>query len=241
MCEKMIKFFGLFLSVLWIALPASSVTAQEAKTAAELIHLLPKDGATVDVLQLAPSPRSTELAKKLQNAAAKDPDWWKSHVSKAKMGQPLPYDAKMGLTKEEYQEFLDLSKKRSLTKVKSVKVNVKRGDNLATLTFGNALPGLSEAIINLKDDSVKTPFGVTDTRNAVVADPGQRVTGPWDGTEWRLEQGSPTTGELTIVKFAIGKLKDTGRGILYYDVNQTSKGARVRHQYILQYDLKPTP
>jgi hypothetical protein len=178
------------------------------------------------------------LTKKLQEAAAKDPDWWQAHVKKAKPGEPLPYDPKMGLTKEEYKEYLDLGNTLGLTKLKTVMVRVKQDGTRVTLTFGDGLPGLKEAVINLKDDTVVTPYGVATSRSVIKASPGQKATGPWDGIQWNLEDVNLATAKGTIVKFAIGRLKDTERGIIYYDVKQITDDSRIALHYVLFYDSK---
>ena len=45
---------------------------------------------------------------------------------------------------------------------------------------------------------------------------------------------------ITNGKFALGKLKDFGRGMLYYDVTRADEKSRTVFHYMLQYDLKPT-
>lgn len=224
-------------TALWAGVAFTSATGQEPARAVELKDVLPKDEAAVAVMQIGASPRIALLTKKLQEAAAEDPDWWQAHVKKAKPGEPLPYDPKIGLSKEEYQEYLDLAKTLGLTKLKTVKVRVKQDGRLVILTFGDDLPALKEAVINLKDDSVTTPYGVAATRSVIKAAPGQKATGPWNGIQWKLENVDLATGKGTIVKFAIGKLKDTDRGIIYYDVKQVTDDSRTFLHYVLFYDL----
>lgn len=51
----------------------------------------------------------------------------------------------------------------------------------------------------------------------------------------KVEEG-PIRG--TVVKFALGKLKQNGRGILYYDVKEVTEKSKLRIDHVLLYDLK---
>jgi hypothetical protein len=225
---------------LYVALGAGSSLAKQTASVPEVGELLPADGTAIDVMELKAPPRLEALNKKLQQAVAKDPDWWLAHVQKAKPGEPLPYDARLGLTKEEHGEYLSLTKKITLTKVKAAKVRVQRDGQRIVLSFGDDLPGLKEMVLDLKADTVTTPFGVATERSRIRASEGQRATGPWDGIQWKLEKVEEEPASATSVKFALGKLKESGRGILYFDVKQISEKSRTVLYYLLQYDLKPS-
>jgi hypothetical protein len=194
----------------------------------------------MDLMALKAPPRLEELTKKLRQAVAKDPDWWLAHIQKAKPGEPLPYDARLGLTKEEYKEFLRLGQNMTLTKAKAAKVRVKRDGGRVVLSFGEDLPGFKEVVLDLTADTVTTPFGVTTERSRIRASEGQKATGPWDGIQWKLEKAEEDPARITAVKFALGKLKGSGRGLLYYDVKQVGEKAKTVFSYVLQYDLKPS-
>jgi hypothetical protein len=191
-------------------------------------------------MELKAPPRLEELMKRLQEAAAKDPDWWLAHIQKAKKGEPLPYDERLGLTKAEYEEMSDLDKKMTLGKVKTAKVRVSREGQRSVLSFGDELPGLKEVVLDLKADTVTTSFGVTTDRSEIKASEGQKATGPWDGIQWKLQKFEEQPMRATSVKFALGKLKESGRGILYYDVKQIGEKSKNVFYYVLVYDLKQT-
>lgn len=225
---------------LCVALAAGSSLAQKTASTSDVAELLPADGKAVDVMQVQAPPRLAEFARKLQQAAAKNPDWWRAHVQKAKPGEPLPYDARLGLTKKEYEEFLSLSSKMTLMKVKVAKVGVKRDGPRITLNFGDDLPGMKEVVLDLKAGTVTTPFGVAADRSRILASERQKATGPWDGIQWKLEKVDKEPAGGVVVNFALGKLKESGRGILYYDVRQVGEKSMTRVSYVLQYDLKPS-
>ncbi|RYD36763.1 MAG: hypothetical protein EOP87_04880, partial [Verrucomicrobiaceae bacterium] len=59
-----------------------------------------------------PPPEINKYIAKVEAAAEKDVKWFKEYASQQKTNAPLPYHEKLGLTKEEYDEYLDLWRKR---------------------------------------------------------------------------------------------------------------------------------
>jgi hypothetical protein len=202
----------------------------------DVSRLLPGDGVTVDVMQPTFPKRLQELAVKLQAALAKDPAWTKSHVSQAKPGEPLPYDEKLGLTKAEYEEFLELTKKGGMAKVADAKVRVQRDGDRVVLHFGKRFQGMEKIEVDLKNDSASTPAGMVATRQAIKASSEQAATGPWDGVQWK-SKGFEEDISRPSVSLAVGKLEATGRGILYYRVRPGNSNSAAAVQYVLFYDL----
>jgi hypothetical protein len=211
---------------------------EQAFSASEVEGLLPADQVTVDVMELKPPARLAELTKQLQEAAKANPQWWLRMVKKAKPGEPLPYDPKMGLTKEEYAEFLRLGNEMVLNKARTATLRLTRKEDRLTFEGGKDLPELNGVELDLKMNSVRTPFGIADQRSRITASDSQKATGPWDGIQWRLEKPDLQPDSLTTAKFALGRQKSNGRGILYYDVRQVG-GAKRRVSYFLYYDLNP--
>ena len=186
---------------------------------------LPSGKVKVDVMQLMGSPRLNELTTKLQTAVQQNKDWWMAHVQKAKPGEALPWDARLGLTRSEYEEFLKSSRDVQLGKAREAEIEFARSpDGRITVRADSSLPELEGIVINVKNDFVETPFGRTNTRSDITASEEQRTTGPWTGVQWKLESLGETPGTGTIVKFALGKLTRDGRGILYYDAKEIKPG-----------------
>jgi hypothetical protein len=223
-----------------IFLVASSIElrAQKQPTSPSVEALLPSDGTTADVMQMTYPRGMDELTKKLAQAIAKNPDWWAEHVKKAKPGQPVAYDVRLGLTQEEYTEYLSLSKKAVFKKVKTAKLNVKRNGERVVLSFDDRLPNLKPIELDLKADVVITTYGTAADRSQITASEAQKATGPWDGVQWKLVSVEEKPARSTSIQFALGKLKESGRGILYYNVSQVSEQSRVNVYYVFQYDFK---
>jgi hypothetical protein len=221
-----------------LVLTKNAFGASEALSV-EIAALLPTDGITVDVMQPAFPKRLQELAMRIQAALAKDPEWTKSHIAKAKRGEPLPYDEKLGLTKAEYEEFLALTKKGGMTKVTSAKVRVQREGDRVVLLLGKRFPGLERIELDFTKDVVSTPAGMLPDRQVIVASSNQAATGPWDGVQWR-SKGFEEDLTRPSVSLALGKLKATSRGILYFRVKPVPSTSAAPVQYVLFYDL-PKP
>jgi hypothetical protein len=203
-------------------------------------EILIKGPITVDVMELVAPQRLNELALRLKEATSKNPEWWLEHVKKAKPGEPIAYDPKLGLTKVEFDEFLALSKQMGMRKKSEAKLNItSKEEDVFVLDGGEALPELTGIEIDLKNDLVRTPFGVAKERTIINA-PEKAALGAWSGVQWKFERANPDGISGTFAKLAIGKLKRTGRGVIYYDVLAAAKVGQVRIKYILNFDL-PMP
>ena len=192
---------------------------------------------TVDVMELAASRRFTQLAGRLQKAARENPTWWLDHSKKSKPGEPLPYDARTGLSEDEYREFLAL--KMTVRKQGEAKLNVKSDDleEVFILDGGEALADLTGIEIDIKNNVVRTPFGVLTERTEIdVTDEGSAL-GAWVGTQWKLENPDANGITGTVVKVGLGKVKKSGRCVVLYDVKRIKLDAKMRISHILMYDV----
>lgn len=205
-------------------------------------NLLVPGTITVDVMAVGGTPRANELGKKVKQAIAKNPSWFaehnKKHRKNMKPGEPLPYDERMGLSKSEYKEFLMLSKKMTTQKIKQVPLIItKKGDDTFVLDGGKELSDLTGIEIDLKNDQVQTPFGILAKRSIVNASE-RSALGAWTGVRWELEQLDSNSGTGTVASLAIGKIKQSGMYVFYYDVRKVMPDAKakIRISHILKYN-----
>ncbi len=220
---------------------AGSIDSQQFVSPSDIEALLPDDGASVDIMQLVSPLRLLELTKKFGQGVAQNLQWWISALKKAAPGEPVPYDPRLGLTRDEYDEFLALSKKVTLSKVKSTFLRISRDGDRFTFDGGVDLPDLTGVELDLTSNSVRTPFGVAAQRSEIKASEGQTWTGPWNAVQWKFEKFGPQLGMGTTIAFALGRLIKTGRGILYYDVSETTEKSARSLLDVLYYDLKTSP
>lgn len=206
--------------------------------------LIPSDRASVDLMQLVPPPRLVELSQKFKTALQKNSDrtWLTSLIQHTPSGQPLPYDSRLGISQTEYQELLALSQKLIVKKVETSTLQVKHNGKKYIFIGHDSLAKLTGIELDLDRDILKTPHGVATELVEVVADADrQHLTGTWNGVMWKLEQFERQTNSKIKVQFSLGRLTQTGRGILQYDVTTISNRAVAKSTpLILQYDL-PQP
>ncbi len=191
----------------------------------------------VDHMELAAPLRANQLANRLQQAARENQGWFLEYTRKAEPGEPLPYDSRLGLTESEYAEFLLLSRKLTARKQQESTLIIKaKDDNVFVLDGGQALSNLTGIEIDLRNDLVRTPFGVLDELFEINANE-RSALGSWTGMQWKLEKPGPNFTTGTIVKFAIGTLKQSGRRVIYYDVKKIAADGNTVFSHILNYDV----
>ena len=208
---------------------------------AEPKQLIPTGPVAAKVMEVATSPRAEELTAKLEAAVANNAEWWQKFVADAPAGEPLPYDSRMGLTEAEHAEFLGLANTLTLRQAdKKLLYFGWSSDTEVVLDGRGALPELSGLRIDLAADSVTTQFGVLVNRTEVNNTSPDSPTGPWSGVRWSLESGDPTFG--VSAQFNMGRLAQSGEGILYFDAKEIRDGSITRTAtYILFYPLPSAP
>jgi hypothetical protein len=213
--------FSLLLSVPLLALPRA-LPAQSL--GAQLRGLLPRGRVTVEVLEMWSPPRLTVLTQRLQQAIQADPAWWQEHVRKAVPGEPLPYDAKLGLTEAEYRDFLALTDSVQMKPVRTADIVIEPSPGGWRFGTASSIAALRNVEIDTVTNVVHSQFGDLGAADPITPGAGQRATGPWGGPRWNLEVVDTTTLTGTVAQFAIGKHTETGRTIIYYDAKRMNSG-----------------
>jgi len=169
-----------------------------------------------------------------------DSAWFTEYVkTSAKDGEPLPYHPKMGLTEAEYHEMLQLAKENRMVPASHAQVEFRRVTATRfELDGGNELPELTGVVIDLDADKVTTPLGVAEVRGVVEASPDQKATGPWEGIHWSSTQLDESRMTGFMVSFNLGRLTESGRGILYYSARRLTSGSVDRVTRVLTYPLE---
>jgi hypothetical protein len=192
-------------------------------------------------MQIAVSPRLVELTSRFRSSVAEHPDWWREHARSAPAGEPLAYHPQMGLTEAEYSELLSYAKRPSLTKVKDGRLTFRRlSSTLVELDSAGLFPFLDGIRIDFAADSVQAPYGVLRFRSEVNNTSEESPTGPWRGVSWSLVETRVRAETGPNARLALGRLTQTGEGILAYKVNATDRqGLNHKADFILIYPLDP--
>ncbi|BCU78715.1 hypothetical protein llg_34300 [Luteolibacter sp. LG18] len=167
----------------------------------------------------------------VEQAAKKDPDWFRKHSATAKSGAPLPYDEKLGLTKEQYDKYLELWAKREFKPMADVILTLRQSgtDKWTIIGMGGGEGGaqvISTLRYSPKDDIFTSPNGEMKRLEDINAD-AESILGAWSGHEWKFEE--TTTLARTKENFAFGQFADKKYGIVVYRVQEIStEGSRLQ-------------
>ncbi len=192
-------------------------------------------------MQAVPSPRLAELSRKMQQGIRKNAQWFMGEMRKIKPGQNIPYDPKLNLTQEEYNQLNHPIPLMQLRKRGSGSIFVKAVGTKRLLTGEKTLRGLGTLEIDVLKRTVRTPYGVLNKMTPVTANAGQLAGEPWNGAMWKLDtmnhKDQPGLATGTEVEFAVGKLQKSGRIQLSYKAQQFSAGKLPASlEFLLQYD-----
>jgi hypothetical protein len=189
-------------------------------------YLKPDTMIKGEVIVVIPPREIGEYVAKVEEAAKREPEWFKEFSEKAKPGVPLPYHEKMGLTKEDYEKYRSLWDQREAKTVPDGNVVIrleqpKEGEWMVRVT-GVGSP-VSLLRYNEGDDVFQSPNGLLQRIEEIAAD-AQSILGAWTGHEWRYMEEN-TLGR-TKENFAIGKMADEKKGLLVYRLQEVSSTGR---------------
>lgn len=161
---------------------------------------------------------------KVEAAARKDSAWFREYSAKSKPGVPLPYDERLGVTKEEYAEYLGLWAKREFKPGEEVMVMLRPGvGGLWSLASTGGASALSTLRYEAAKDVFRSPNGELKRIADIKADPAS-ILGEWSGSEWRFEE--ETSLGRTKENFAIGRMAGDRFGLIVYRVQELSSEGR---------------
>lgn len=171
----------------------------------------------------------TEIDKyiaKVEASARKDPKWFREFGAASKPGIPLPYDERLGLTKEEYNEYLALWNKREFKQTEEVMLMLRESPpGKWKISSTGSASSLSTLYYSAKEDEFHSPNGVLKRIEDIKADPTS-ILGEWTGSEWKIE--SDTGFGKIKENIAIGRFADNKHGVIVYRAQElTSDGKRL--------------
>lgn len=171
----------------------------------------------------------------MQAAIANNQEWWLDFVKKAEPGKPLPYHENCGLTRPEFEEFMQFAGNRKLHITSEATIRIKSlGHERYELTGTGSLKDLAKIVIDEAILEVKTPFGNCQNPEWLPRDPGRNMGGQglWEGWTWKQENIDINTLLGSSVKLTIGRLPSRNESLLFYDgtmrASADEKPSRVR-------------
>lgn len=225
---------------LWIGMAACTFFLGTRMFAAPFDELLPQKGTEGHLMTVSTPDRLKELTAKMLNSIRKNQEWF-INVSKQANG-PLSYDEKLGVSREEYEEYKKLIKQGSLKDCGSFKIDlVVNSDGSRSLDTVPSMPPLKSLKFDSKREVIETPYGMLkDPKEFTVTEKGGPL-GPWKGLVYQLIEGTPESilkgGSGKSVEFTIGRQNETGRRFLIYKALVDENGSRTEgFEFIVIYD-----
>jgi len=222
---KVLAFLTLFGAMLGQAF--SQERAPELLTA-----YLPADKVVKgNIIAVLPPEEIKEYVDLVNAAAEENPEWYADFAGNAKPGVPLPFHENLGLTKEQYQKYRELWRKRIHKIIQPIELRLEALGGSWMIRFAAKDVDLTLLRYNTKDDVFDGIGGKMERIKDIEADP-ETILGAWTGQEWKFQKEN-LLGR-TKENFAIGKEKDGKHGLMVYRLqNINRKGEFLAYETLL--------
>lgn len=163
---------------------------------------------------------------KVAAAAREKPEWFEEYSSEATPGVPLPFHENLGLSKEEYTDYIKLWKQREFKASEEVMLLLRKSsDDSWVIAATGSASTLSTLRYTPATDTFRSPNGKMVRLEDIDASPDS-ILGAWKGREWRFEE--ETSLGKTKENVAVGEAADGKHGLLIYRVQElTAAGTRL--------------
>lgn len=196
----------------------------ETKTPEVFAPYLTADvGVKGEVVVVLPPEEITTYVERVESQAKNDPEWFAKYSEEAKPGIPLPFHEKLGLSQEEYADYLKLWDQRKMEPIPRGELFVRLEKTSKENEWMIRVTGLGSDITsmryNAKDDTFTSINGTLNRLEDIKSDK-RSILGEWVGREWKLEKEDDFG--FTKENIAVGKLVDNSYGLLVYRVQEVA-------------------
>ncbi|MGC6425635.1 MAG: hypothetical protein ACON5H_01415 [Akkermansiaceae bacterium] len=203
------------LQILAVGISFMGAAASAQNKAPQVLteYLVPNEIAKGEVVAVIPPEEIQSYIEKVKEASKGDPKWFAEYSAKATPGIPLPFHDKLGLTKEEYAQYIELWDQRDFKVIQEVAVRLEKLGDQWMVRVGGVGARISLLRFDPATETFKSPNGKMERIEDIKADPAS-ILRAWTGQEWKYEK----KGALGVTKenFAIGKTEDGKFGLLVY-------------------------
>jgi len=172
-----------------------------------------------ELISVIPPKEINKFTIKVNEAAAKDPAWFEEFFKGIEDGTPLPFHEKLGLTKEDHDEYLKLWSERKIVPITETKapLTLRKNGN----KYKIEAPGLPIGLLTYdsEKDQFNSTLGALKSTEAINA-PAVSVLGAWSGNAWTYEAIDDFTN--TKETLSLGRSKDGKYGFLLYRLRRLS-------------------
>ncbi|MDX1679523.1 MAG: hypothetical protein R3242_02220 [Akkermansiaceae bacterium] len=174
---------------------------------------------------LPPSDIDKYVAK-VAAAARSNPEWFKDYTAKAKPGVPLPYHENLGLTQEEYDDYIKLWGQREFKANEEVMLLLRQSsDDSWIITATGGASTLSTMRYEPATDTFRSPNGELERLEDIDAS-ADSILGAWKGREWRFQE--ETGLGQTKENIALGQTADGKYSLIVYRAQEmTAAGTKL--------------
>ncbi len=178
-----------------------------------------------EVGAIMPPEEINKYIAKVQTAAKDNPEWYAEFSREAKPGIPLPWHQNLGLSKEEYEDYLKLWDQRQFKTRQQVVIRLeepKPGEWMIRVSG----VGMTISLLRFNPDTgnFRSPNGELKRIDDINAEE-RSILGAWTGQEWRYENKSEFIS--TRENLALGTYKDGKHSLLIYRLQESTSGRRL--------------
>lgn len=166
-----------------------------------------------------------QIALTMQLALVQHQAWYEEELSKLKDGEPLPYDARLGVSQEEYSTLIAEDNDLVLTKIGETDVTITQAKKQLKIDFAGQTILKNIAIAN-KGKTIMTDIGDLTYVEAVQAAADQSI-GRWNGHLYRLG----AEGDAQTLQISIGAFEEDSKKFIH--VEAFSEGRDKLEEYIV--------
>ena len=179
-----------------------------------------------ELVVVVPPPEIEKYISKVEDSTKKDPAWFAEYAKTSKPGVPLPFHEKLGLTKAEYDEYINLWNKREFKVAHEIGMMLRlTSDGRWNLVGAGPAASISSLRFSEKEDNWKSSNGILKRLPDIDADP-MSILGGWKGKEWKFEE--ETSLSKLKENFAIGATNDGKYHLIVYRAQEnTTAGTRL--------------
>lgn len=182
--------------------------------------------AKAQIGMVVPPSDIDKYVAKVAAAARKNQQWFTEYSEKSNPGVPLPFHENLGLTKEEYEDYIKLWSQREFKASEEVVLLLREGSDKSWII---AATGSASILSTLRyqpaKDTFRSPNGNLKRLEDIDA-PAESILGAWKGREWRYseETGLGSSKE----NIALGHSGDGKYAMIVYRFQElSSSGARL--------------
>lgn len=222
------------LSALLAATALMPISAQsDAVVVPEVLAAYLAKDKTVsgEVGAIMPPEEINKYIAKVQAAAKTNPEWYAEFSKEAKPGIPLPWHDNLGLSKEDYEDYLKLWDQRQFKAMQQVVIRLeepKPGEWMIRVSG----VGMTISLLryNPETGNFKSPNGELKRIEDIDAEE-RSILGAWSGKEWRYVSNSEFIS--TKENLALGSYKDGKQCLLIYRLQESTNGRRLADKSLL--------